>query len=246
VALARRNGPPRPLLWPAGRLLAAALIAASVVTTVALGAWIQYAPTAGSLNDTIDAKVISVTTGHDHLLHLIESLGDWRPQAVLAVVIALCCLAAREWRGMLLAVVAIPLAGGLTEYVLKPVISGESWASFPSGHTTGSFAVAAVVAVLAAGPAGRHLAAVRVLAAIAALGLLLLAIAMTVAMIGLAFHFFTDTVGGAAVGVTVVLSTALAIDALAAVIRLASGRVTESSLGVADPGPAARAGGQQR
>lgn len=248
MAVAQPGRPPRPLLAPAGRVLAAVLIAASLVTIVALSVWIQHSPSAGSLNDTIDTKVISATTGHRHLLLLLESAGDWRPQAVLAAVLAVCCLVARRWRAALLPVIAIPLAGALTEYVLKPVISGNSWASFPSGHTTGAFAVATVVAVLAASQASGAPAGVRVFAGLAVAGFLLLAFAIGFAMIGLAAHFFTDTVGGAAVGVSVALGTAMAIDALAALRRLASGQVTAPSPGSSGPPriwPPARTGGQQ-
>jgi membrane-associated phospholipid phosphatase len=43
----------------------------------------------------------------------------------------------------------------------------------------------------------------------------LAACAVAVALVGLGHHYFTDTVGGAAVGTAVVLATALVLDRLA-------------------------------
>jgi membrane-associated phospholipid phosphatase len=242
VALARLFGGSRPLLMAVGRIFAAALIAVSVATTVALSVWIQHSKSDGSVNDRIDAKVISATTGHRHLLTLLEAAGDLRTMAVLTLLVAGCCAALRNWRGVLLAAFSVPLAGALTEYVLKPLISGDSWAAFPSGHTTAGFALATLVAVVAASTASRVPAVIRGLAALAFLAL---AVAIGIAMIGLSDHFFTDTVGGAAVGVTVVLGGALVIDGLAAAIRVSSGQ--HASRQPASPGPPApaRAKGSQ-
>ena len=54
-------------------------------------------------------------------------------------------------------------------------------------------------------------------------------------MIGLDYHYFTDTVAGAAIGIAVVLSTALSLDVLTMRRRLrrqrASGRRALISLG---------------
>lgn len=234
MALARRGGASRPLLTATGRILAVPLIFVSIATTVALSVWIQHSKSDGSVNDSIDAKVISATAGHRHLLTLLETAGDLRTITVLTLLIAAWCAAFRNWRGVLLAAFSVPVAGALTEYVLKPVISGDSWAAFPSGHTTGGFALATLAAVVAASTASRVPAVIRGLAALAFLAL---AFAIGVAMIGLSDHFFTDTVGGAAVGVTVVLCSALVIDWLAAALRASSAQPGSGQPAAPEPAP---------
>ena len=65
--------------------------------------------------------------------------------AVLTVILVLACLATRNWSGAVLATVAEPAAGALTESVLKPYVGRIDQArSFPSGHATSLFALAAV------------------------------------------------------------------------------------------------------
>jgi membrane-associated phospholipid phosphatase len=82
--------------------------------------------------------------------------------------------------------------------------------SFPSGTEARVFAVAAVFAVLMADPVRPRIpAAVRLALAVA---VLLAAVAVAVALVGLDQHYFTDTVGGAAVGTAVALATALVVD----------------------------------
>jgi undecaprenyl-diphosphatase len=85
---------------------------------------------------------------------------------------------------------------------------------FPSGHTTGVAVLAAAIALLLAGPLRPPWpAAVRLLLVLAAF---LAAGVTAVAMIGMGAHYFTDTVGGAAVAIGIVLATALALDWFAA------------------------------
>src|SRR5437764_1093326 len=89
--------------------------------------------------------------------------------------------------------------------------------SFPSGHETRMFTVAVALAVLFAGPLRSHLpAVVRLLSAL----VVLTAVgAVAAALVGKGAHYFTDTVGGAAVGTAVVLATALVLDWLMALSR---------------------------
>ena len=100
----------------------------------------------------------------------------------------------------MLAAVAVPVAAGLAELVLKPLVGRTLMGalSFPSGTEARVFAVAAVFAVLMADPVRPRIpAAVRLAAAVA---VLLAAVAVGVAMVALNQHYFTDTLGGAAVG----------------------------------------------
>ena len=124
----------------------------------------------------------------------------------------LACAITRRWRGAVLTAVAVPIAIGLTEYVLKPSVGEAIGQAFPSGHATSSFALATIFAVLLAGPPCRRVpGGVRLLLALVAV---LLAAAVAAVMVATGAHNFTDAVAGAAVGTGVVLACALTLDAL--------------------------------
>ena len=128
----------------------------------------------------------------------------------MTLVLVLAGVAARRWSGAVLAAIAVPGATGLTEYVLKPSVGASLGQGFPSGHATSMFALAAVCAVLLAGPPYHCAAgALRLLVVLAAL---LLAAAVAAAMIAIGAHVLTDAVAGAAVGTGVVLACALTLD----------------------------------
>ena len=128
----------------------------------------------------------------------------------MTVALALASVATRRWSGAVLAVIAVPGAVGLTEYVLKPSVGAVLNQGFPSGHATSSFALAAVFAILLADPAYRRVpGALRLLLVLVAL---LLAAAVAAAMIAIGAHVFTDALAGAAVGTGVVLACALTLD----------------------------------
>lgn len=146
------------------------------------------------------------------LLNRLAMLGNPVQLTAMTAGLFLVCLVVRRWRGAALAAIAIPAAAVITELLLKPLIGRTLLGSysFPSGHATRIFALATTVAVLLAGPLRpRLLAAVRLLLAVAAL---LAAGAVAISLVGLGVHYFTDTVGGAAVGMAVVLATAFIID----------------------------------
>jgi membrane-associated phospholipid phosphatase len=128
----------------------------------------------------------------------------------------LACAITRRWRGAVLTALAVPLAIGLTDYVLKPTVGEAIGAAFPSGHATSSFALAASFAVLLANPPFRVPAGLRVLLVLLAV---LMATAVAAAMVAIGAHTFSDAVGGAAVGVGVVLACALTLDALGSLLR---------------------------
>ena len=129
----------------------------------------------------------------------------------MTILIAMGCALARWWRGVALAALTVPVASGLTEGVLKPVIGRtiDGALSLPSGHTTAGFTLATLVAVLLS---RRLPAPARGLVILAAY---VLAVAVAAAMIAQGFHYFTDTIAGAAVGTATVLIGALVIDAAA-------------------------------
>ena len=134
--------------------------------------------------------------GIQGLLHLLAWLGGLGSVAVLTAALVLACLVARRWRGAVLAGLAVPAAVALTEFGLKPLVgrSISGYPSFPSGHATAMFALAATCAVLLANPPRPRLPRSVRLALVA--GAVLVAAAVPVAMVALGYHYFTDIVAG--------------------------------------------------
>ena len=168
--------------------------------------------------DRLDAAVghwlrSSIGT-HPAPLHVLANFGGPPLVTALTVVLVLAAMAARRWRGAVLPAVAVPLAAALTELALKPLfgrtIGGAL--SYPSGHATSDFALATVAAILFAGPARPRIPAFA--RRLLLLGAFLFAAVVAVAMVGLWYHYFTDIIGGAAVGSGTVVLTALVLTAL--------------------------------
>jgi membrane-associated phospholipid phosphatase len=165
------------------------------------------------LDAAIDVRVQAVLSAHRTMLSLVR-LGDPVPVTLMTASLLLACLATRRWRAATLAAVAVPGAAALTELLLKPLIHrtlmGEL--SFPSGHATGVFALAATFAVLLVDPPRTrmptHLRGLLALVTICAAGVI------AAAIVGARCHYATDTMGGAAVGIAMVLLTALILDRL--------------------------------
>ena len=151
---------------------------------------------------------------HPAPLHVLANFGGPPLVTALTVVLVLAAVVARRGRGAGRAAVAVPLAVGLTELALKPLfgrtIGGAL--SYPSGHATSGFALATVAAILFAGPARPRIPAFA--RRLLLLGAFLFAAAVAVAMVGLWYHYFTDIIGGAAVGAGTVILTALVLTAL--------------------------------
>ncbi|MBO0789024.1 MAG: phosphatase PAP2 family protein, partial [Actinobacteria bacterium] len=178
--------------------------------------------TAGWFDRTVDSPIIAWAAGHRGLALGIAYAGTLIPAGLVTAAIVAGCLLARRPGGAVLAVAAVPAAVGLVEGLLKPLIHRTYLGAlvYPSGHTTAVFALATVLTVLLMPPAGRRgpraLRALRVLIPAAAA---VLACLVAVAVTGLRWHYFTDTVAGAAVGIGTVLALALILD-LPAVRRL--------------------------
>jgi len=203
--------PATPLLTAHARRPAAILAGACLVVVVALG----VATAHQSHGMAIDRAVDSWITGRNMPgLSLLSLLGGVPAMAVMTALLALGCLAVRRLSGALLAVIGVLVASGLTEAVLKPLvhrtITVYHYLTYPSGHTTGLFALSTALAVVLLGRrTGRPRPAVRIgVVAVA----VIVSCAVGFAMIGLDFHYFTDTIGGAAVGTGVVLGTAFLLD----------------------------------
>ncbi len=210
----RTPGVRGPLLASAVRVPAVALLAVCVAVTALLGVWVMQQTRADWLDSAIDGRMVAALGGQRAVLGRIGEVAAPLQTTAVTVALALACLVTRRWRGALLVAVAIPAAGAVTEYLLKPLFdrTARGHLEFPSGHATGAFAMAAVCVVLLLGPLRPRLTrALRVLLAVAAV---LIAAGVAVAVVALRFHYFTDTVAGAAVGTGTVLATALLLDRL--------------------------------
>ncbi len=205
-----RRGPVSQELLPESlRLPAAALLAACAAVTAALAVQFAGRGDQGWLDLALDPRIRAWLGRCPVLLSWLPDLGTLRPVALITLALVLACVATRRWSGAVLAAVAVPAAVGLTEYVLKPFI-GRFGQSLPSGHATSMFALAAVCAVLLVDPPRRRVpGVVRLLMVLAAV---MLAAAVSAAMVAIGAHYFTDAVAGAAVGTGLVLACALALD----------------------------------
>jgi undecaprenyl-diphosphatase len=129
----------------------------------------------------------------------------------VAVAVAVLVVAALLWHDRAAAVIAVagPLTAlVLTEQILKPLVdrTGPNGANFfPSGHATGVAAIATVALLVLDRNAGRRWAVL----ALPVLGAWMTGVG--VAMVQLHYHYLTDVLGGAAVGVATVLSAAATI-----------------------------------
>ena len=218
---------------------------AAVTASLALAFAGQARP--DGLDAAVDAHVRSGLGQYQEQLRLLTKLGGQVPVAVLTTALILACLATRRWRGAALAGLAVPGAVALTEYVLKPLVGRtilSGYDCFPSGHTTALVALAGTCAVLLAGPVRPRLpGAVRLLLI---LGAALIAAGVAASMVARGYHYFTDTVAGTAVGIGVVLLTALLIDWAADKPRARLRRAgdapvtTAPDVSIESPGPVGR------
>ncbi len=203
----------RPLLPPAARRPAAVLLACCAAFTAIVGILSAGLHRGIWPDQGVDSWLVSLLGAHRPALQLITDIGTLGPVTVLTVIVAAVCLVRRRLNGALLAVVGVPLAAVLTERVLKPLVQQRifSFLSYPSGRATGLTALAATLAVLLLlyPASGRPRPAVRIaLVAVA----LLVDVVVAVGVVAIQYHYFTDTVAGAAVGTGVVLATAFLLD----------------------------------
>jgi membrane-associated phospholipid phosphatase len=183
------------------------------VLVVTLGLLFAHQSHGRAIDDAVDSWVMGLHIRYG-TLELISRLGDLPAMTVLTGALALACVAVRRLTGALLAVVGVLIALGLTEDVLKPLvhrtITVDHFLTYPSGHTTALFALSTALAVVLLSPrSGRPRPALRIGAVAVAV---VVSCLVGMAMIGLDFHYFTDTIGGAAVGIGVVLSIAFVLD----------------------------------
>jgi membrane-associated phospholipid phosphatase len=181
-------------------------MAICVLVIAVQSVWIRHGMETSWVDAAVDAKVVAGLGGHPRLLAVLVWPGEPVPFTAMTAALALACVLWRWYEGAALVAISVPFATAVTELVLKPLIGGTSWGNpFPSGHVTSVFALATALTVLLA-RVPRQLRLALVVAAF------LLAGAVTIGVIGAHMHHFSDTIGGAAVGIGTVLLTALILD----------------------------------
>jgi undecaprenyl-diphosphatase len=215
VVIPRSSG--RPLLRDARRTRAWPLLAGCVTVIAALGLLLRGQARPDGLDSAFDAALVASFRGHQGVLPWLVLPGSTVPLVAVSAVIAAGCLVAGRPDGVLLAVSAVPLTAFLDDTVLKHLVDRTHLGqlAFPSGHTASAMALATVLGVLLHDPVqrttGRPTTGRVARAALTAAACAVTAL-VAVGVIGLRWHYFTDTVGGVAVGAGTVLCLALAID----------------------------------
>jgi membrane-associated phospholipid phosphatase len=217
-ASGRETAPGRLLPW-ALRWPAAVVLVACAAVTAGFGVSLADKRQTGWLDSAADARIQSAFDQYPPVLRFLVNAGTLVPVVLMTAALVLACALTRRWTGAVLAAVVVPAAVVLAEFVLKPLIGRTMLGalSFPSGHVTAVFALAGACAVLLVDPPGHRVPGpARLLLACAAL---LAASAVAVAIVAQAAHYFSDAVGGAAVGIGVVLACALTLDFLGTRLR---------------------------
>jgi membrane-associated phospholipid phosphatase len=202
----------RPLLAAPARLWAAALLACCAILVTLLGILFAHQTGADRFDHAVDAPVIGWFGGHPGLALRLAAPGSEIPAVALSAAIAVACLFTGRLNGAVLAVAAVPAAVGLNDGLCKPLVHRTYLGilSYPSGHTAAMFALAATVAILLLiPPRPAKGSALQVLLPAAAC---LLGVVVALSVIALQWHYFTDTVAGAAVGTGTTCGLALLLD----------------------------------
>ncbi|MGQ0837865.1 phosphatase PAP2 family protein [Actinokineospora sp.] len=115
-------------------------------------------------------------------------------------------------RVALLAVLGPVVTAGLNTWVLKPIFgrTHDGYLAYPSGHTATLVSILAVVTLVVAADAPPGRRAVRT-TVVAATALVLVAVAAS-AIVGLRYHYVTDTIGALFWAVGAVVAVAAVID----------------------------------
>jgi undecaprenyl-diphosphatase len=203
-----------------------AVLAACVLVTATLGLLLRGQARPDGFDSVVDAATVASFSGHRGVLPWLALPGSTVPLITVSAAIAAGCLIARRPSGLLLAVTAVPATAFLDDTVIKHLV-GRTYAgqlSFPSGHTASAMTLATVLGVLLHDPARRTASRVARAALVAAACAVTVLVAAGV--IGLRWHYFSDTVAGAALGTGTALVLAFLIDFAAVLTRSLRVRLT--------------------
>lgn len=161
---------------------------------------------ADGLDHVIDAWAVRSLSGNKPLLGWLAAPATLIPAGLTSLIMVAACLVTGRLKAAMLAVAAVPAASALCDALIKPLVHRSDLA-YPSGHVTSIVALTAMLTVLCALPPqplirGKSRLLIPAAAGIAACG-------VAIAVIGLRWHSFTDTIGGAAVGTGTVCALAL-------------------------------------
>ncbi|HEX3713628.1 MAG TPA: phosphatase PAP2 family protein [Trebonia sp.] len=216
----------RPLLRDTSHTRAWAVLAACVLVTATLGLLLRGQARPDGFDSVVDAATVASFSGHRGVLPWLALPGSTVPLITVSAAIAAGCLIARRPSGLVLAVTAVPATAFLDDTVIKHLV-GRTYAgqlSFPSGHTASAMTLATVLGVLLHDPARRTASRVARAALVAAACAVTVLVAAGV--IGLRWHYFSDTVAGAALGTWTALVLAFLIDFAAVLTRSLRVRLT--------------------
>lgn len=202
----------QPLLAASARPWAGALLACCAILVAVLGVVFAHQTTADSFDHAIDSPIITWFASDQRLSLWFAAPGSPVPAAALCAAIVIACLVTGRPNGAVLAAVAMPAAVGLDDGLVKHLVHRTYFGllAYPSGHTTAVVTLAAAVAVILLGPL--RPARARTLRVVIPAVACVLGALVAVGVIGLQWHYFTDTVAGAAVGIAVVCGLALVLD----------------------------------
>jgi membrane-associated phospholipid phosphatase len=210
----RRGGPVRPsppLLAASARPWAGALVACCAVLVAVLGVLVADQTQPDRFDRAVDSPVITWFAGHQGLALWLAFPASTIPAAVLSAAIVITCLLTRRPNGAVLAAVAVPAVAALNDGLIKHLVHRTylGLLSYPSGHTATMSALAATLTVLLLIPPrpARARLMQRLIPAAC-----LLAIVVAIGVIGLRWHYFTDTLAGSAEGIATVTALALLLD----------------------------------
>ena len=206
----------RPLLAGPARTWAIAVVIGCALLVAVLGVLFAGQARASWFDHLVDSPIISTLGRHGLIALRLASPGTLGPAVLISGAIAVVCLRFRRINGAMLALLAVPVSDGLDDAILKPLIGRTdlSQLTYPSGHTTAVFAMTTTVAILLLVPPQPR--RTRTLRALLVLAALVVALIVAAAVIALEWHYFTDTIGGAAVAIGVVCTLAIIIDQLTA------------------------------
>jgi undecaprenyl-diphosphatase len=172
--------------------------------------------------NAVDDRAADVLTADDgsrayRLAGHVSALGSVGAVVVLALALAALCWWRTKDPALTALCVLAPACAALVQWVLKQVVQRRapgpqvpaSALSFPSGHATGAWALAAAATIVAA-TAWRPGWSRRVVVAVVVAG----AVAVSVARVVAGDHYATDVMAGAVLGVAVTLVLAALLDRL--------------------------------
>lgn len=191
----------------------AVIAAACLLVVVVLGVWFGDQRVGTAFDQDVYWAVYKQFVGERALLRAM--LMPTEPVLLLIVIglIAMLAVARHRPRLAVLAVTGPLLAVSVTSGVLKPMFGrtiNNGSLAFPSGHTAGMVSVLTVVVLAVVGGARPPWRASLTVFAI--VGALVISVVGATGLIGMKYHYVTDTVGGACMAIATVLGLAFAID----------------------------------